>query len=308
MALDPDYLRYPLRRYGMDHDRYGWSMLVDRKPVRWPDGADVALWIKTSLNHFPLTPRKAPVRLPGTMIAPYPDVRVYSWRDYGNRVGVFRLLRLFDRLSLRSDWVVNSRVAERYPYLLEKITARGDEIVGGGVDMEHPHYEGLPIEEEKALIDSCLSVLRGATGQPVKGWVSPGRLESFNTPDLLAGAGVEWFADWINDDMPYDFRAGSGSLLAMPAGELSDYRSVLEWGHTDVEFGEQLVDHFTYLMREARAEGGRVVSINLHPWIMGQSHRIASLERALEHIADQRGVWSASGSQIAAAWRAAQAD
>ena len=118
MALDPDYLRYPLRRYGMDHDRYGWSMLVDRKPVRWPDGADVALWIKTSLNHFPLTPRKTPVRLPGTMIAPYPDVRVYSWRDYGNRVGVFRLLRLFVRLSLRSDWVVNSRVAERYPYLL----------------------------------------------------------------------------------------------------------------------------------------------------------------------------------------------
>lgn len=303
MALDPDYLSYPRRRYGMDHDRYDWSMLRDRAPVRWPNGAAVALWINVALEFFPLDQKGQPFKLPGGMVTPYPDLRHYTLRDYGNRVGVYRMLRLFDRLGLRVSWAVNSRLAERYPSLLRAIVDRGDEVVAHGVDMDKPHYGGQPEEAERSLIRESLSVLRQGSGQPVRGWVSPGKSESMNTPDLIAAEGVDWFADWINDDMPYRFRTLAKPLVALPlSSDLSDRQILIDFRHSEGDFAHQVIDHFTFLEGEAQTQGGRVMALSLHPWVIGQPHRIGALERALEHIIARSGVWGATGAELADTW------
>ncbi len=303
MALDPDYLAYPQRRYGMDHDRYDWSMLRDRPPVRWPNEAAVALWINVALEFFPLDQKGQPFKLPGGMVTPYPDLRHYTLRDYGNRVGVWRMLRLFDQLGLRASWGVNSRVAERYPPLIRAIVERGDEIVGQGVDMDKPHYGGQPEAEERALVQESLAVLRQASGQPVRGWISPGKSESLNTPDLIAEEGVAWFGDWINDDMPYLFRTRTKPLVAMPhASDLDDRQILVDFRHSERDLVDQVTDQFTFLKREAQTQGGRIMALTLHPWVIGQPHRIGALEEALEHIAAQPRVWNATGAELAESW------
>lgn len=307
MALDPEYLVYPLRRYGMDHDRYDWSMLHDRTPVRWPNGATVALWINVALEFFPLDQKGQPFKLPGGMVTPYPDLRHYTLRDYGNRVGVYRMLRLFDRLSLHASWAVNSRVAERYPSLLRAIVDRGDEIVAHGVDMDQPHYGGQPESAEHALIRESLSVLRETSGQSVRGWISPGKSQSMNTPDLIAAEGVDWFGDWINDDMPYLFRTRTKQLIALPhTSELCDRQILVDFRHSERDFVDQVIDQFTFLAREAQTQGGRIVALSLHPWVIGQPHRIGALEKALEHLTSQARVWVATGGALADTWLAQQ--
>ena len=97
--MSNDLLEYPQRHYGMDHDRYEWSMLQDRKPVTWPGGKPLALWINISVQHFPLSGDQPAVAPPGALTMPYPDLRHYTLRDYGNRVGIYRLLKLMS-LSL----------------------------------------------------------------------------------------------------------------------------------------------------------------------------------------------------------------
>jgi peptidoglycan/xylan/chitin deacetylase (PgdA/CDA1 family) len=309
MPLDADYLRYPMRRYGMDHDRYDWSILPSRPKVTWPGGASIALWVTVSLEFFPLDQKGQPFKLPGGMVTPYPDLRHYTLRDYGNRVGVYRVLRLLDELGLRASWAINSRVAERYPSLLRTVVGRGDEVVGHGVDMDHPHHGGQPEAEERGLIESSLSTLRQASGQPVRGWISPGKSESMNTPDLLAEAGIEWFGDWTNDDMPYLFRTRSRPLVAMPhSSELSDRQILVDYRHSEADYAQQVIDQFNFLSREAGREGGRIMAMTLHPWVIGQPHRIGALEQALRRIAAGAGVWSASAEDIVGAWRAAQPD
>lgn len=307
MALDPEYLSYPRRRYGMDHDRYDWSMLHDRAPVRWPNGAGVALWINVALEFFPLDQMGQPFKLPGGMVTPYPDLRHYTLRDYGNRVGVYRMLKVFDRLGLRVSWAINSRLAERYPSLLRVVVDRGDEIVAHGVDMDKPHYGGQPEETERILIQESLSILRQATGQPVRGWISPGKSQSVNTPDLIAAEGVAWFGDWINDDMPYLFRTRTTSLVALPhSSDLCDRQILIDFRHSERDFVDQIIDQFTFLAREARTQGGRVMALSLHPWVIGQPHRIGALERALEHITAQPGIWVATGAELMDTWLAQQ--
>jgi peptidoglycan/xylan/chitin deacetylase (PgdA/CDA1 family) len=307
MALDPDYLRYPMRRYGMDHDRYDWSILPERPKVAWPGGARIALWITVALEFFPLDQKGQPFKLPGGMVTPYPDLRHFTLRDYGNRVGVYRLLRALDRLKLRASWAVNGRLAERYPSLVRTVVERGDEVVGHGLDMDHPHYGGQPEPEEQALIRESLAILRRASGQPVRGWISPGKSESMNTPDLLAAEGVDWFGDWVNDDMPYLFNTRTRPLVALPhSSEINDRQIIVDFRHSEGDFADQVIDQFNFLHREAGTEGGRIMAITLHPWVIGQPHRIGALERALEHIVSKPGVWSATGDELVEAWTAAQ--
>ena len=306
MTLEPGYLQYPRRGYGMDHDRYEWSMLKDRPAVTWPGGAKIALFITPAIEVFPLDQQGKPFKLPGGMVTPYPDLRHFTLRDYGARVGVWRMLELFDRLRLKATWAINGRAVERYPYLVKALTDRADdEIAAHGWDMDSPHYGGQPEDEERALVARTLDALRDFTGRTVEGWVSPGRSESMATPDLIAAQGVSWFGDWTNDDMPYPFRTASDPLTAMPlSADVDDRQILVEFRHSELDFTQQVIDQFDYLAREAETAGGRVMSLSLHPWVIGQPHRIGALEKALEHIASRSGVWTATAGEIAAAWRA----
>lgn len=304
MALDREHLEYPHRRYGMDHDRYDWSMLAERKPVKWPGDARLALWVNVSLQHFPLNQKKGPVGVPGGMTMPYPDLRHYSLRDYGNRVGIYRVLQALDKYGVKPTFAINTRLAERIPYLLEKVCERGDEIICHGWQMDHIHYGGMPREEERELVQRSVSRLRELSGQAVRGWLSPAQNQSENTPELLAEAGIEYHCDWVNDDMPYEFRTDAGNLIALPlSNELNDQFILQSNLHSEESYAEQIEDACDFLLSEAEEQGGRILALSIHPWMLGQPHRIGQLERVLKHITSQSGVWSAGASDILDAWR-----
>lgn len=306
MSLPDDYLDYPLRRYGMDHERYDWSMLPRRRPVQWPNGARVALWVVPALEWFPLNMKGVPFKPPGAMMTAYPDLRHYTLRDYGNRVGIFRIMEALDRHGIRASAAVNAAVALRYPSLLKACLARGWEVIANGLDMDHLHHGGLAADEERQWIADTLAILHQATGSKVRGWLSPAKSESHATLDLLGEAGLDYVCDWVNDDMPYAMRTTAGPLHAMPHPiDIDDHTILVQNHHTEDDFRDQLCDQFDLLYRESSADNGRVMAISLHPWVIGQPYRIRALEEALAHIMRHKGVWAATGGEILDAWKGA---
>ena len=299
MALERNHLEYPRRAYGMDHERYEWSMLTDRPRVQWPQGKTLAVWVNVSLEHFPLNPTGKPVKLPGSMTMPYPDLRHYTLRDYGNRVGIYRFLRAFRQLGVQASFAVNAELAVRYPALMAALAEHGGEVLGHSWNMDTPHAGGLAEADEVALIERSLTTLRAATGQAVKGWLSPGKLQSPQTPELLHAHGVEYFADWVNDELPYPFQTPRGPLWALPlTTEIEDRFVVMDNQHSEESWAEQVKDACDLLLAESREQGGRLLAISLHPWVMGQPHRMKHLEAALAYVLAQPGVWNAQPGDI----------
>jgi len=308
MSLDKEHLEYPHRDYGMDHERYDWSMLSQRKPVAWPGGAKLALWVNVGMQFFPLNQQGKPFAVPGGMTMPYPDLRHFSLRDYGNRVGIFRFLKAFDRYGIKPTFAFNTELAQRVPHLLQRIVERGDEIMCHGWNMDSLHYGGMDREEEAALVRRSLDELRELSGQSITGWISPARNESEHTPDLLAANGITHFCDWVNDDMPYPFRTQAGEIIAMPlSNELEDRFVLMNNLHSEQSWLEQVCDACDFLLEEAESGGGRILALNIHPWMLGQPHRIGKLEAALEYISGKSGIWPAYASEIATRWQEQQA-
>jgi len=305
MALADEHLRYAMRRHGMDHDRYEWSMLASRKPVQWPGGKKLALWVHVGLQFFPLNPKGMPIKVAGSMTMPYPDLRHYTLRDYGNRVGIFRFLRAFDRYGVKPTFAMNTRLAERYPYLLGCIRERAHEVICHSWSMDTVHAGGIALQEEAELVRRSIERLRELTGQSIRGWISPGKIESENTPDLLAANGIEYFCDWVNDDMPYRFHTKSRDLWAMPLStEIEDRFVLMENLHPETSYTEQLIDAASFLLAESEQQGGRILGLAVHPWILGQPHRIKHLEAVLEYLSAEKAVWSASAGEILDAYKA----
>ena len=307
-ALSAEHLRYPRRRYGMDHERYAWAMLAERPPVTWPGDAKLALWVNVAVQFFPLDQSAAPFAPPGGMSTPYPDLRHFTLRDYGNRVGLFRCLQALDAFGITPTFAINAALVRRCPRLLERLAARGDEVLASSWHMATLHHGGMARAEEGALVERALDTLRQATGQPVTGWVSPAGSQSHNTPDLLAAHGVRYMGDWINDDLPYPFRTEHGELTALPLSlELDDAFVIGNNLHSEWEYAEQIKDAADFLLAEANATGGgRLLALSVHPWMLGQPHRIGAFEAVLKHLAALPGVWSASAGEIVAAWQEQQ--
>ena len=194
---------------------------------------------------------------------------------------------------------MNTLVAQRYPYLLNKVLERGHEIICHGDHMDALHYGGQPIEEEAVLVQKSLNELRQLSGQPVKGWISPAKNESHNTPQLLAANGIEYFCDWVNDDMPYEFYTDEGVLTAMPLStELEDKFILMNNLHSESSYKDQIIDACDFLLEEASTKGGRILALNLHPWLLGQPHRIHILEQVFEYLSSKKDIWSANPMEI----------
>ncbi|MBU2980033.1 polysaccharide deacetylase family protein [Alteromonas sp. C1M14] len=307
MSLDKDYLHYPQRHYGMDHELYKWSMLSERAPVQWPNDGKLALWVNVNIDFFPLSQRQNPVAVPGGMKMPYPDLRHFSLRDYGNRVGVYRIFQALDKFSVKPTVAINGAMVDRAPYLMKFIAERQDEVLGHGWQMDHLHHGEVDPADEAQWLDASLRKLRGYFKQPVNGWLSPGRMQSAATARLLVEHDIAYMCDWINDEMPYDFRSEAGVLTAMPlSNELDDFFIMGNNLHSEESYAEQLQDACDLLLAEAQSQGGRMLALNIHPWMSGQPHRIGYLEQALAYITAQPGVWSATASEIHQVWQAQQ--
>lgn len=278
-----------------ENNRFEYSPIVERQPLAWPGGARVALWVIPNIEHFTMDQPSTSIYPPTSALVP--DVLNYSWRDYGPRVGIWRMMETFDRHGIRGTVSLNSDVCKFYPQIIEEAANRNWEFMGHGVNNSNL-LTGLEEDEERQLIETVLDTIEQATGQRPKGWLSPALTETFNTPDLLAEAGVRYVADWVNDDQPYPMKVRSGTLVSMPYSiEVNDIPIFLGQGQSGPEFERILRDQFDVLYREA-ANTGKVMSICLHPFLVGLPFRSLYLDRVLDYIVSYDDVWLTTGGEI----------
>lgn len=275
MPLTDEHLEYPYRKPGFDNPYYGWKPIVDRKPLRLSDGAKTIVTIIVPLEFFPLNPPAKPFKHPGAMQTPYPDLRHYTVRDYGNRVGVYRLLKAFSDLKIKATFAVNAKLARRYPPLIEHIADEGHEIAAHGVSTAHIHHDNLGLLEE----ENYISEARTAFPQAVS-WMSPARNQSYQTLELLAKHGFTVNLDWEADIIPVKMVTKNGNVMALPNyNELSDLKILSN--QTEEVWIDQIVEAASYSIDRHNKEGCSAMAFTMTPYIAGQPFRIWAVHELL---------------------------
>lgn len=305
MPLPGDYLAYPHRRPGPDHDRYPASPIATRPPITLPGGIRLGIWLTVLVEFFPLNPSGVPFKAPGAMQTPYPDLRHYTTRDYGNRVGIYRMLTVLERLGLRATFAVQGAVAARAPGLVADILSGGHEVAAHGWDTDAIHHSGLDPAVERRYVADTLDAIAAAGAPRPTGWLSPARSQGFATPERLVEAGIRWCADWAHDDLPTPFRTDAGPMAALPLSpELDDWQILSVYRRPEAEWVAQVGDAASWLAGEAARSGPRILSLTVRPYILGQPYRVRafreSLDRALAAGAGMP-VGAVVGADLAAA-------
>ncbi len=279
-----------------EHDRYDYSPIVDRKPLRWPNGARVAVWVIPNIEYFHFD--KPGVRVSGGGAELNPDVMNFSWRDYGTRVGIWRMMDVMERYGVKGTVALNSEVCRKFPRIIEAGNTLGWEWMGHGTT-NSILLNAQSEDEERALIRDAVEGVAKGTGKRPKGWLSPGLTETVRTLDILAENGIEYCGNWVNDEQPYPMKVKTGAMLSMPYSiELNDIPNFLARNRTGEEFGRQICDQFDVLYEDG-AVTGRVMAICLHPFLIGHPHRSKYFANALAHITQRREVWVTTGGEIA---------
>ncbi len=273
-----------------------YSPIVDRPTIRWPGGARVALWVAPNLEHYEYLPVPNKYRNPWPR-TPHPDVMNYGSRDYGNRVGFWRMLEVTDEHNVRCTVSLNVAVLEHYPEIRDAMVARDWDYMSHGIYNTRP-LSGMNEEEERVFYKDTIETVKTHTGKKLKGMLGPLLTNTERTPDLMAEAGFLYHADWLHDDQPFPINVRKGKLISMPYSvELNDVLMMLQ-GHSAAYFYQIIKDQFDTLYSEG-AESGRVMCISLHPYWIGQPHRVKYLGDALAYIFSHDGVWMATGDEIA---------
>lgn len=279
-----------------EHDRFPYSAIVDRPRLHWPNGARIAVWVIPNIEHFLFDRPSSSIIQSTTGFVP--DVLNYSWRDYGVRVGIWRLMDVLEKYGVKGTVALNADVCRRYPRIIEAGRALGWEWMGHGTN-NSTVINGQSEDEERHLITGVLDTIEASTGARPRGWLSPALTESHRTLDILAAAGIRYVANWVNDEQPYRMRVASGEMLSLPYSvELNDYTAFLEQGLSGEDFARAIRDQFDVLYEDG-AKTGRVMAICLHPFLIGHPHRSKHFAEALAHITSRRDVWLATGGEIA---------
>lgn len=277
------------------HGRYDYSGIGERAGYAWPDGARLAVYLGVNLEHFAFGEGLGAELAPG---GPQPDVLNFAWRDWGNRVGAWRLFELLDDLRLPASVLANSAMYDYAPSLMAAVRARGDEIVGHG-RTNSERQSVLPEAEERTLIAEATAVITAAEGAAPRGWLSPWIAESHATPDLLAEAGYRYTLNWCMDDQPVWMRTRAGPLLSIPyPQEANDVPSIVARKDGAADFAAIVRDAFDEMLCQSSRQP-LVMGVALHPYIVGQPHRLRQLRGVLGHIAGQRGkIWFTTAGSI----------
>jgi allantoinase len=275
---------------------FAYSPLPARPRLELPNGARVAVWIAVNVEHFEID-------RPGVSIVPVtadlvPDPMNYGWRDYGARVGVWRLMELFDELELPVTAPLHSEVCNDFPQIVEEGTKRGWAWMAHGRTTA-ALQANMERGEERAYLADTIGTIETATGRRPRGWLGPALTETFNTPQLLAELGLSYVCDWCNDDQPYPLETRTGRIVSVPYSiEANDIPLLLVKGMTGPEYQQVLTDQFDALYA-AGAATGQVMAIPLHPFLVGVPFRLRYLRAALEHILGHEDVWLTTGDDIA---------
>ncbi len=278
--------------------RFSYSPITSRPDYSWPDGARLAVYIGFNIEHFAFGEGLGACIGP---LSPQPDVLNYSWREYGNRVGAWRCLDLFDELALPTGAIINTALYDHCPELVAAFLARGDELIAHGYSNSMRQAE-LAEDAERALLTNCRERIALESGVTPSGWLSPWIAETLLTPDLLVESGYDYTLNWCHDDQPTRMRTRSGrSLWSVPyPQEVNDIPMIVGRLMDGDAFAQLIIDHFDEMLLQARKQP-LVMGIALHPYLIGQPHRLRHLRRALAHVAgarDEGRVWITTPGEI----------
>jgi allantoinase len=280
---------------------YPYSAIIDRPPLEWPGGRRLAVYVGLNIEHYTFGERS--VGLLDSIAARDPDPVNFSWRDYGVRVGIWRMAELFDRLAIRPSVLLNADVCDAYPRIIEEGTKRGWNWIAHGKNnsMFASGDPNLSEAAERDYLKAVFDQIETSTGARPKGWLGPlGLSETYATCHLLRDLGATYVLDWANDDQPYRLEASQGGLLSVPYSfELNDLPLFVKNGADGLTFARMIVDQFDVLYAESRTIA-RVMPICLHPFVTGQPFRHKHFAEALAYIAGHRDVWLTTADEIAA--------
>ena len=282
----------PLRR----SDRYEDSIISERKPFAWPGNKTLAVWIAPNVEVWNFDAPEGQAVSPNVRKI-VPDVVNYAWREYGMRVGLWRIADVLDAAGIKATIALNALVCEHYPKAMEEMKKRGWEFMGHGTTNSES-LAGLSLEKERETIRTILKTIEQSTGKRPLGWLGSGLAETYNTLDILAEEGVIYCGDWNNDDQPYPMKVKSGKLFSIPyCMEINDIPLYIRKGYTGEQYYRSVIDQFETLYADSEKQP-RVMGIPLHPMISGQPLRIKYLQRVIAEIKSHERVWFATGSEI----------
>ena len=294
------------RSLGMDHANYPYSPLPTRPALTWPSGKSLAIGALVLLEHYEWDPPADAYSLRnssgGLIKLPAPDYVQLTHREYGHRVGVFRLLDTLERYGIPVTVAVDKLTAVHYPWLIDHLNQRGCELIGHGVAASQLITSKLSQEEEAEIIFDCLDTLEKLSGSRPSGWFSPEGVESSRTPELLAAAGVNYVCDWPNDEQPYKMTTPVGELVSLPLFlEVDDEFALWHRRASLTSWEGMIVAAATRLHMDGQTSA-RHMMLTLRPWLTGQPFRIRTLDRALRQVTQLDAVWAAHGSDIVKAF------
>ena len=283
---------------------YPFLPITRRKQFAWPGGAQLAVWVIPNLEFFHLDDV-----MPGAnneRIAPahakVPNIRNWSLRDYGNRVGFWRMLDMLTRHGIRATAALNSDLCDHHPEMIEAAVAQGWEFMGH-CQTNATRLNEMASEAEREAIRATLSRISRAAGRPTVGWLGAGLAETWHTLDHLAEAGAEYVADWAGDDLPFRMTLDRGTIMSIPYTlHCNDTVQFFDQKATAAEFGEIMRRQFDQLYKES-AEIPRVMAVALHPFVSGMPYRIGAVDAAFGYFRTHPGVWFATGSEIVQHYR-----
>ncbi len=283
-------------------DRLTYEAIIDRPKLVLPDGARMAVWVIVNVEEWSIERAQPRTVLPPPMGQPLiPDVPNWSWHEYGMRVGFWRFMSVLERHKIIPTLAINGRVCESYPRVAGAAREAGWEFMGHGY-VQGPMHR---VENQKKAIEDTVEAIRKFTGKPPRGWESPGLTETEETLDLLRGAGIEYVADWVVDDLPTQLRTIHGPMILVPYTlETNDITIYALQNHRSDELFNRGREQFDQLYRES-ADNARIMAISIHPYITGVPHRIRFLDELLGYIRQKDGVAFMTGEAIADWYREA---
>lgn len=277
---------------------YRYSPIVDRAPIEYPEGTRCALYIGLNIEHFHMG-------RPATSVSPLTaglavDPMNFGWRDYGTRVGIWRMIELLDELDLKASVLLNSEVCDEYPQIVAAGVERDWAWLGHGIT-NSSLWTGMGAEEERALLRGIVATITRATGRAPRGWLGPALTETENSLTLLSELGFTYSLDWIADDQPFPLDAGGAPFISVPYSiEVNDIPAFLDRGMTAEAFGQSIVDHLELLRSESRRRPGGVLGVALHPFLINQPSRHRYLADALARVRELDDVWFTTSDDLAA--------
>ena len=279
-----------------DPGLYDYLPYSARPKITWPNGARIAVWVAPNIEFYEFNPPANPVRTPWAR--PLPDVLGYSHRDYGNRAGWQRMMHAMDAVGVRGSVSLNVALCEHHPEIIQACADRGWEFFSHGIYNTRYTY-GMTREQERAIIVDSRNTIKNLTGQRLDGWLSPALSNNVWTMDLLAEEGLLYTCDLFHDDQPTPVNVAQGRLISIPYSlEMNDVIVYNSNTYTPRHYGEIIKRQFDQLYAEG-ADSGTVMCIPLHPYLVGQPHRIDAFAEALAYIAGHDDVWLATGREIA---------